>query len=74
MRDFEHAEDETVYSDIKPKRSENVETRENPDDPLPQQNVELPSPMKSSNMCKQTPQIEQAYCDTEERLGVSWIK
>ena len=25
-------------------------------------------------MCKQTPQIDQAYCDTEERLDVSWIK
>ena len=30
--------------------------------------------MKSSTLCKQTPQIDQAYCDTEERLDVSWIK
>ena len=74
LRDFEDTEDETVYCDIKPKLSENVETRENSDDPLPQQNVELPSPIKSSTLCKQTPQIDQAYCDTEERLDVSWIK
>ena len=74
LRDFEDAEDETVYCDIKPKLSEIVETRENSDDPLPQQNVELPSPIKSSTLCKQTPQIDQAYCDTEERLDVSWIK
>lgn len=44
------------------------------DDENEQQNVELPSPMKSSTLCKQTPQIDQAYCDTEERLDVSWIK
>ena len=74
LRDFEDAEDETVYGDIKPKISENVETRENPDDPLPQQSVKLPSPIKSSTLCKQTAQIDQAYCDTEERLDVSWIK
>ena len=47
---------------------------ENPHDPLPQQNVKLPSPIKSSTLCKQTPQIGQAYCDTEERLDFSWIK
>ena len=74
LRDFEDAEDETVYYDIKPKISENVENRENPDDPLPQQNVKLPSPIKSSTLYKQTPQIDQAYRDTEERLDVSWIK
>ena len=74
LRDFEDAEDETVYCEIKPKIPENVETRENPDDPLPQQNVELLSPVKSSTLCKQVPQIDQAYCDTEERLDVSWIK
>ena len=48
LRDFEDAEDETVYCDIKPKISENVENRENPDNPLLQQNVKLPSPIKSS--------------------------
>ena len=74
LRDFGDAEDKTVYCDIKPKISENVENRENPDDPLPQQNMKLPSPIKSSTLCKQTPQIDQAYCDTDERLGVSWIK
>ncbi|KAK2564463.1 hypothetical protein P5673_011904 [Acropora cervicornis] len=74
LRDFEDAKDETIYCDIKPKISENVETCENPDDPLPQQNVELPSPIKSSTLCKQTPQIDQAYCDTEERLDALWIK
>lgn len=74
MPEFQDAEDETVYCDIKPKISENVQTRENPDDPLPQQNVELLFPIKSSTLCKQTPQIDQAYCDTEERLDVSWIK
>jgi hypothetical protein len=57
LRDYEDAEVETVYCDIKPKISENVENRENPDDPLPQQNVKLPSPIKSSTLCKQTPQI-----------------
>ena len=61
LRDFEDADDETVYCDIKPKIPENVETRENPDDPLPQQNVELLSPVKSSTLCKQVPQIDQAY-------------
>jgi len=55
LRDFEDAEDETVYCDIKLKISKNVENRENPDDPLPQQNVKLPSPIKSSTLCKQTP-------------------
>ena len=74
LRDFEDAEDETVYRDIKPQISENAENRENPDDPLPQQNVKLPSPIKSSPLCKQTPQIDQANCDTEERLDISWIK
>ena len=76
LRDFKDADDETVYchSDIKPKIPENVETRENPDDPLPQQNVELLSSVKSSTLCKQVPRIDQAYCDTEERLDVSWIK
>lgn len=39
LRDFEDAEDGIVYCDIKPKISETVETRENPDDPLSQQNV-----------------------------------
>ena len=74
LRDFEDAEEETVYHDIKPQISENVENRENADVPLPQQNVKLPSPIKSSTLCKQTPQIDQAYCDTEERLNGSWIK
>ena len=68
LRDFGDAEDETVYCDIKPKISENVE------DPLPRQKVKLPSPIKSSALCKKTPQIDQAYCDAEERLHVSWIK
>jgi len=74
LRDFEDAEDETVHPDIKPHISENVEKCENPKVPSPQQNVKLPSPIKSSTLCKQTPQIDQAYCDTEERLNVSWIK
>lgn len=64
LRDFEDAEDETVYCDIEPKILENVENCENPDDPLPQRSVKLPSPIKSSMLCKQTPQINQAYCDT----------
>ena len=68
MQDFENAEEETVYIDIKPQISENVENRENPEVPFPQQNVKLPSQIKSSTLCKQTPQIDQAYCDTEERL------
>ena len=72
LRDFEDAEEETVYRDIKPQISKNVENRENPDVPLPQQNVKLP--IKSSTLCKQTLQIDQAYCDTEERLDVLWIK
>ena len=74
LRDFEDAEDETVYCDIKPKIPENVETRENPDDAFAQQNVELPSPIKSSTLYKQAPQIDQASCDTEERLDFLWIK
>ena len=74
LRDFEDAEDETVYRVIKPHISENVEKCENPEVPSPQQNVKLPSPIKSSTLCKQTPQIVQAYRDTEERLNVSWIK
>ena len=74
LRDFEDAEEETVYRDIKPQISENVENHENPDVPLSQQNVKLPSPIKSSTLCKQTPQIDHAYCDTEEVLDVSWIK
>ena len=74
FHDFEDAEEKTVYHDIKPQISENVENRENPDDPLPQQNVKLPSPIKSSTLSKQTPQIDQSYCDTEERLDISWIK
>ena len=74
LPDFEDAEEETVYRYIKPQISENIENRENADVPLPQQNVKLPSPMKSSTLCKQTPQIDQAYCDTEERLDISWIK
>ena len=36
--------------------------------------MELPSPIKSSTLCKQTPQIHQAYYDAEECLKVSWIK
>ena len=37
--------------------------------------MKLPSPiLKSSTLCKQTPQIDQAYCDAEERLDVSRIK
>lgn len=74
LRDFEDAEDGTVYCDIEPKILENVENCENPDDPLPQRSVKLPSPIKSSMLCKQTPQINQAYCDTEECLNASWIK
>ena len=74
MRDFEDAEEETVYCDIERKTSENAENRENPDVPLPQQNVKLPSPIKSSTLRKQTTQNDEAYCDTEERLDVSWIK
>ena len=34
----------------------------------------MPSPIKSSTLCKQSPKTNQAYCDTEERLDVSWIK
>ena len=30
--------------------------------------------IKSSTLCKHTPQIDQAYCGTEERLDVWWIK
>ena len=71
LRDFEDAEDETVYRVIKPHISENVEKCENPEVPSPQQNVKLPSPIKSSTLCKQTPQIDQDYRDTEERLNVS---
>ena len=52
LRDFEGAEEETVYRDIKPQISENVENRENRDVPLPQQNVKLPSPIKSPTLCK----------------------
>ena len=74
LQDSEDAEDETVYYDIKPKISENIENRENPDDPLLQQNVKLPSPIRSSTLCKQTPQIDEAYCDTEEHPDVSWIR
>ena len=74
LRDFEDAEDKTVYPDIKPQISENVENRENPEVTLPQQNVKLPSPIKLSTLCKETPQIDQAYCDTEELLDVSWNK
>ena len=35
LQDFEDAEDETVYCDIKSKIPENVETRKNPDVSLP---------------------------------------
>ena len=48
---------------------ENVDSAKNHDDP---RKVKLPSPIKSSTLCKQSPKT--AYCDTEERLGVSWIK
>ena len=39
LRDFEDAEDKTVYRDIKPQISENVENRESPDVPLLKQNT-----------------------------------
>ena len=71
MGAFDDAEDDTVYRDIKPQISENVENCENPNVPSLQQNVKLPSPIKSSTLRKQTHQIDQAYCDTEERLDVS---
>ena len=74
LRDFEDAEVETVYRDIKPKVTKNVDSDKNHDDPLPPQNVKLPSPIKSSTLCKQSPESDQAYCVTEERLDVSWIK
>jgi len=74
LRDFEDTEDETVYREIKLHIAENVEKCENPEVPSPQQNVKLPSLIKSSTLCKQTPQIEQAYRDTEKRLNISWIK
>ena len=74
LRDFEDAEVETVYRDIKPKVMENVDSYKNHDDPLPPQNVKLPSPIKSSTLCKQSPESDQTYCVTEERLDVSWIK
>ena len=74
LRDFEDAEVETVYRDIKPKVMENVDSDKNHDDPLPPQNVKLPSPIKSSTLCKQSPESDQAYCVTKERLDVSWIK
>ena len=54
LRDFEDAEDDSIYCDIKPNIPESVENRENPDDPLLQENVKLPSPIKSSTLCKQT--------------------
>ena len=65
LRDFEDVEVETVYRDIKPKVMENVDSDRNHNDPLPPQNVKLPSP---------SPESDQAYCVTEERLDVSWIK
>ena len=74
LRDFEDAEVETVYRDIKPKVMENVDSDKNHDDSLPPKNVKLPSPMKSSTLCKQSPESGQTYCVTEERLDVSWIK
>ena len=58
---------------IKPKVVENIDNDENHDDPLPLQNVKLPSLIKPSMLCKQSPKTDQAYCDTEERLDVSWI-
>ena len=71
LRDFEDSEVETVYRDIEPKVMENVDSAKNHDDP---RKVQLPSPIKSSTSCKQSPKTDQAYCDTEERLDVSWIK
>ena len=49
---------------------ENVDSAKNHDDPRKEK---LPSPIKSSALCKQS-QTDQAYCDTEERLDVSLIK
>ena len=74
LRDFEDIKVETVYCEIKPKISESAEQRENRHASLPQQDAKLPSPIKSSTACKQTSQIDQAYCDAKERLDVSWIK
>ena len=34
----------------------------------------MPPPIKSSTLNKQSHKSDQAYCDTEERLDVSWIK
>ncbi|KAL9975997.1 hypothetical protein ACROYT_G013226 [Oculina patagonica] len=76
LRDFEDVEIETVYRDIKPKVKDSVGGDNNHDDSLrvPLQNVKLPPPIKSSRLNKQSPKSDQAYCDTEERLDVSWIK
>lgn len=53
---------------------ENVDNDKDHDDPLPLQNVKLLSLINSSMLCKQSPKSDQAFCDTEERLDVSWIK
>ena len=74
LRDFEDAEVETVYRDIKPKIKESVNSDKDHNDSLPLQNVKLPPPIKSSTLNKQSPKSDQAYCDTEEGLDVSWIK
>ena len=74
LRDFEDAEVETVYRDIKPKINESLDSDKDHNDSLPLQNVRLPPLIKSSTLNKQSPKSDQAYCDTEERLDVSWIK
>lgn len=74
LRDFEDVEIETVYRDIKPKVKDSVGSDKNHNDSSPLQNVKLPPPIKSSTLNKQSPKSDQAYCDTEERLDVSWIK
>ena len=53
---------------------ENVDNEKNHGDPFLLQNVTLPSLIKLSTLCKQSPKTDQAYCDTEESLDVSWIK
>ena len=50
---------------------ENVDSAKNHDD---LRKVKLPSLIKSSTLCKQSPKTDQAYCDTDEHLDVSWIK
>ena len=71
LRDFEDAEVETVYRDIKPKINETLDSDKDHNDSLPLQNVKLPPLIKSSTLNKQSPKSDQAYCDTEERLVIA---